>query len=267
MDVSQALKDAENSIRDFLPIILSSQYGDDWINKLGVSGDRISQWRDRQAEDIKRLGSSDERLLYYADFYDLKTIIEKNWANGIKEVFGDKKTIDVWLKTLEKFRNPDAHRREIFEYQKHLVLGISGDIRSKIIRYRSNMNGPERYYAQIESVQDNLGNTWSVGSQKLLTTGNTLRPGDVLEFVITASDPRGESLEYIVLPTQGKKLIEWNTSGNISLRIEEEHVYEAQWINIAVRSNRKYHPVHLNSAGKVDDIVKFAYSVLPDVGY
>ena len=64
--------------------------------------------------------------------------------------------MDVWLSTLEAFRNPDAHRRELLLHQKYLILGICSEIRLLIIRYRSKMETSEDYYPRIESIQDSL---------------------------------------------------------------------------------------------------------------
>ena len=68
----------------------------------------------------------EERLIYYADFYDLKTILKKNWDTSFADALGDWKTFDVWLTELEKLRDPDAHRRELLPHQKSLIIGISG---------------------------------------------------------------------------------------------------------------------------------------------
>jgi hypothetical protein len=69
----------------------------------------------------------DPRLIYYADFYDLGTIIEKNWSL-FKDVFGELNRLRVYLHDLERLRDPDAHRRELLPHQKHIVLGVSGEL-------------------------------------------------------------------------------------------------------------------------------------------
>src|SRR6266536_3397353 len=81
MDVTQALKDTENSLRDFIALSLRVAFGENWIEKCGVSQERLDRWKSRKDEEAKRQESGvvEERLLYYADFYDLKTILQKNW--------------------------------------------------------------------------------------------------------------------------------------------------------------------------------------------
>ncbi|MCX5718513.1 MAG: Swt1 family HEPN domain-containing protein [Nitrospirae bacterium] len=134
MDVTQALRDTENALRDFIASALSKSLGDDWVEKCGVPPDRIQKWKDRKLveESRQESGVVDERLIYYADFFDLKTILKKNWSGEFSEALGDWKTMEVWLNELEKLRDPDAHRRELLPHQKHLALGIAGEIRTRL---------------------------------------------------------------------------------------------------------------------------------------
>jgi hypothetical protein len=76
MDVTQALRDAENSLRDFIAAVLSQSLGPNWVEQSGVSPERLAKWRERKVIEEKRQESGvvEERLIYYADFYDLKTI-------------------------------------------------------------------------------------------------------------------------------------------------------------------------------------------------
>jgi hypothetical protein len=158
MDITQILKDTENSLRDFIGYILSKSFGADWEQKCGVSDDRLNKWRERKESEEKRqkAGACDERLIYYADFYDLKTILQKHWRL-FSEALGEFKTVEVWLTVLEKLRDPDAHRRELLPHQKDLILGISGELRTRIARYRSSQETAEAYYPRIEFAADNLG--------------------------------------------------------------------------------------------------------------
>ena len=119
MDTTQALKDTENALRDFIADMLSKSFGQGWEEKCGVSADRVEKWRERKKVEATRqeTGVVDERLLYYADFYDLKNILKKHWSAIFSPALGDLKTFDVWLSELEKLRDPDAHRRELLPHQ------------------------------------------------------------------------------------------------------------------------------------------------------
>jgi len=92
MDVSQALKDTENSLRDFIAYVLREAFGDEWVDKCGVTPERVQKWNRRKAQEEGRqkLGAVEERLLYYADFYDLETILGKHW-HRFSEALGKEK--------------------------------------------------------------------------------------------------------------------------------------------------------------------------------
>ena len=198
-DISQALRDAENALRDFIASELSRLFGASWEDGSGVSPERLAKWRERKAVEAKRQESGvvDERLIYYADFYDLRTILKKHWSEVFSSALGDWKTIDVYLAELEKLRDPDAHRRELLPHQKQLALGISGEIRTRIVRYRSKRDTSDDVFPRIESARDSLGNMWIPDNSGLdVWTKMTLRVGDQVQFVVTARDPEDAPLEY-----------------------------------------------------------------------
>src|SRR3990170_7376066 len=186
MDITQALKDTENSLRDFVSAVLHKKFGETWVENCGVSPDRLKKWNERKAAEEKRqeAGAVEQRLIYYADFYDLRTILRKYWQDEFSDVLGDWKTMDVWLNELEKLRDPDAHRRELLPHQKHLILGISGEIRTRLVRYRSKQETSEDYYPRIESARDSVGSVYTYGDPKGIETGLLLRVGNVIDFVI-----------------------------------------------------------------------------------
>lgn len=262
MDVTQALKDTENALRDFISLVLKNIYGDNWIDESGVSKERIEKWNERKLSEEKRQTSGvvEERLIYYADFYDLKTILKKHWNDEFHKVFGAWKTFEVMLSELEKLRNPDAHRRELLPHQKHLVLGISGEIRNRLIRYRNKMDSIEDVFPRIESVRDSLGHIWTPDQNTyILETGSILRPNDVIEFVITASDPKGEQLEYgLDFFRIGSETI-WQEDNSFTIKLLESHISKQFSIKLSIRSLRDYHANQVE-----DDYVIFLYTVLPN---
>lgn len=265
MEVSSSLKAAENSIRDTISYILSGKFGADWPTKSGISSDRLSGWKEKQAIEEKKLGRFDPRVIYYADFYDLKTLISRNWTNGLNAVFGKQKEILVLLDILEEFRNPEAHRRELLLHEKQLAMGISGRIRTDISEYFSKMETGESYYPRLECVQDSYGNSWALGEQNPRPTGRSLRLGDVIEFSVSGNDPRGERLEFAVAACAGPYKYEWKEGGDFSITLDSNHVGNVLWIHIAVRSQREFHAAKDVILGDVDDIVKFGYEVLPPI--
>jgi HEPN superfamily Swt1-like protein len=260
MEITQALKDTENALRDFIGFILQQKLGTEWIDKSGVSNDRIEIWKKRKKSEEKRqeAGVVEERLIYYADFFDLRTILQKNWQE-FAPALGDWKTMDVWLGELEKLRDPEAHRRELLPHQKNLISGISGEIRNRLIRYRSKQETTQDYFPRIESVRDSLGSIWTPEEHtSYLPTKKVLRVGDTLDFVITANDPLGETLEY-GFDNRRITNIQWQDHGTFSIRITEEDIGRYYTPRFCIRSRRKHH-----AFTNYDDSVEFYYSVLPD---
>ncbi|MDD8019457.1 MAG: Swt1 family HEPN domain-containing protein [Bacteroidota bacterium] len=260
MQETDALRDVENSLRDFIACVLERKFASDWINKCGISEERIKIWKERKEIEMTkfRSGTAEERPIYYADFYDLKTILQKNWNGEFSEALGELKRIEALLSILEGFRDSDAHRRELLQHQKHLIIGISGEIRNLLIKYRSKKETGEDYFPRIESVIDNLGNTWVAGKGNAIMTKSILRVGDTLEFVVTGSDPEGLELEYQVenFNEQGRNI--WTKSNNLTVKIEENHIGRQSDFFIRIKSPRKYH-----AQSAWDDCVDFSYQVLP----
>lgn len=259
MDVSQALKDAENSLRDFIASTLTSSMGDDWINSVGIAPEKIDKWKTRKTEEEKkqRTGVAEERLIYYADFYDLQTILKKRWSQDFQAVFVKWKELEVWLDALNNLRDAEAHRRELLPHQKHLILGVSGEIRSMIVRYRSKMDTGDDYFPRIESARDSLGHMATEASAGTVYTEATIRVGDQLDFVITASDPQGEELEYCLSPGS-MDILGWQKANTLSAVVTEAMIRKHSEFSIYIRSPRRHH-----ACGLFDDVVAFVYCVLP----
>jgi hypothetical protein len=263
MDVTQALRDAENSLRDFIGATLSESLGPDWIDKCGVPPKRIERWKGWKADEEKRqaTGAVEERLIYYASFSDLAPILKTHWKGTFSEAFGDLKTMEVFLAELGKLRDPDAHRRELMPHQKLLVIGLATEIRTRITRYRSKKETAADYFPRIESARDSLGNIWTAESRGIYcSTKMILRPGDFLEFVITATDPDGGPLLYSLYGDdslgRGNK---WQESNELTKKIVNRNIGRNYGITLAIKSNKTYHALN-----DCDDFLPFNYTVLPN---
>jgi hypothetical protein len=259
IDLTQTLKDTENSLRDFIAAILEKEIGADWMEKCGVTAERLTQWQERKGVEESRQcgGVVEPRLIYYADFYDIKTILKKNW-DRFADAFGEWKTMDVFLAQLETLRDPDAHRRELLPHQKNLALGISGEIRTRLIRYRSKLETTEDYFPRIESARDSLGHIWTPSAvSHSLSTEQILRPDDLIDYVITASDPMGQALQFRMIVEYDWRA-EWQTANTFSLKILEKHITKQFSVRLEIKSSRPYH-----ASNTFDDKVEFYYTVLP----
>jgi len=295
--VDKALEAAENALRDFIQEVLEKKFAKEWLEKCGISEKRRKQWeewRDKEKEKDPT-GIAEDRVLYYSDFGDLRSIINRNW-DLFEPCFKDKARIVSRLQELKGFRDTDAHRRELLTHQKQIVLGYCGEIRTAIIRYRSKQTPEGEYFPKIEYVKDSFGN---ISKGSFVDKEHVLRPGDEVEFVVKAYDPLDEPLEYrfrapgrescqvtweetkkaekynveldigdVVLITplfgflpDGSKLVnsEWTTSNRATWRVTEEDIGTYCMIWIAIRSPRKYH-----ASEELDDAVQFFYTVLPE---
>lgn len=259
MEVNQSLSDTENAIRDFINFILERKYGDTYVEHFGVSPERLTKWKERKVDEAKKISSSaiEERLIYYSDFYDLKTIIKKNWSDfpEFKSTFEDLKKIEFYLDELDKYRNPDAHRRDFLPHQKDLINGISGEIRSRITKFRSTEETGESYFPRIEFIRNNIGNSWQFGQSKTIITKQTLYVGDDLEFIITATDPEDLKLEFYC--SVDNKYYETNS---FKIQINEKNIGKDASIQVGIKSPREYHAVQGN---QLDDWITFCYTILP----
>lgn len=256
---NEALKATENTLRDFIAEVLSEKLGEDWLKKCGVTPERIERWKQRQEEERKKIRGRgiEERILYYADFYDLPVILEKHWKL-FEPCFGKWKTMDVYLDKLESFRNPEAHRRELFPQEIHLVLGITGEIRTSVTYFRSAKKPENKFFPILEQVVDSLGNT-ATPQQKHVDTKKTLHPGDSVSFIATAWDPKGEACEFRLWKAPDfKEFVGWTRDRVLEWKVTEEDIRNIQRIYISLRSLRKYH-----ASGDEDDMMAFDYMVLP----
>lgn len=183
--------------------------------------------------------------------------MKKHWQGDFSEALGEWRRFEVLFDELTRYRDPDAHRRELLPQQQSLVLGIAGDTRSRLVRWRSRRETADDCFPRIESARDSLGNLWIPSSGRIVSTGTTLRPGDKIDLVVTARDPEDLPLEY-QLTVDYETHSEWQTSGVFSAEVEEAHIRADFFIQLRIRSPRSYH-----ARPAYDDEATFNYSVLP----
>jgi len=255
MDIRQTLLDTEMIMKDFISMIITESWGKNWMTESGLSEERL-----KQLNQI-RLGYEEEfnpittegRLLNYCNFMDLITIIDTHWNNQFEIAFGELDNLKAYLKTLQKFQNPDAFKRPLLSFEKHFILGVTGTIRNNIAVYRTWKEVGKEGFPVIDSVQDNFANLWTMGSPKKLKTQLSLSVGDQLEFIILATDPKDEELEYRLFRQK------WQTGNVIQYTIKSSDLGKDISFHIGVRSRRKHHAYPLG----YDDRVTFEYHILP----
>lgn len=268
MNLLDPIDSLERGLRDLIEAVLRREHGHDWLRYLGASEERVGRWEERREEESKRRpgGDVEQRLLAYSDFHDLVQIIDKQWEKGFKACFKDKQRFRVYADRLEAFRNPSAHARTLLPFERHLVQGMTGELRQEITLFFSAGTGgaePE-HFARIEEVTDNFG-TRVVGMSASGHAGRpkvVLRPGDEVSFAARAWDPEGNEVRWkIYLMTRGEFL--HFTGGTLDWvwEIREEDISEQSQVKFEIESPRHYSRTQHGT----DDSALMIYRILPSL--
>ncbi len=98
----------ENNVREFIRILLETNYGEEWWRQ-GVPSKVRAKCASRREEGLDEEKEAD--LLSFADFYDYRIIIETN-----KDIFASYINTKEWcskLNDMEPIRNAIAHNRPL----------------------------------------------------------------------------------------------------------------------------------------------------------
>lgn len=182
--------DYENILRGLIIQLIGGNDGDSYK----ISSERLIKWKEkREIEAKKNRGTLIEtRILYYSDFYDLKTIINKNWEL-FSPIINNKKRFEIFFDEVEHFRNTVAHGRNLTLSQEYLLKGIFFDLKNLITIYHNRNEMKEDYFIELIQISDNLGNTWKKYDSN---PKPILRVGDEYELTIEANDPKGRTIQY-----------------------------------------------------------------------
>jgi len=246
-DYADALTAVENALR-----LLIETVG---IAKCGISAADERKWRARRDRDLAQRGAGfpEDRLLHYSDISDLQRIVAKdvNWPL-FEAALLDRTEVSVLLELIRRLRNPDAHNRELSTHERALVIGISGELRTRITRYLSRMDTPDAYFPRIIAFQNSIGAR--PGEQP------NLHVGDEVEFVVDAADPLGASLEYR-FGVEHPGLVErsdWSSNNRWTWCVSTAHISRFATVIVHVRSPREYH-----AQGEFDAAQQQMFTVLP----
>lgn len=185
----------ENTLRRL--IITTIGYEDSAPYK--ISPDRILKWKEkRDIETKKKKGiNSENRIIYYSDFYDLKNIISNNWEL-FSPILINKRRFEVFFTEIENARNTVAHGRNLTLSEENLVNGINSDLKNLITIYHNKNEMKDDFFIELVRITDNLGTIWEEGR----TSKNpTVRVGDEYELIIEANDPKSREIEYEIFTT------------------------------------------------------------------
>ena len=228
--------------------------GDEWEKHLGVTEDRLEVWNNRMAEERKRLKGQviENRKIYYSDFYDLKTIITKNW-DLFSDCFSDRKIMEYQFSQLESFRNPNAHNRDLLEYQKHLLAGYAGEIKNGIMKYRGSIEKQSTFFPEYESLNIN----GIIYRQHWAHLDEIFRPGDEIEITIYVSSPNTQKVYYMI-SGENKNEEVWSENNHFKILVGDNNFGRIKK-TIYFKSDSNY---HMN--GEWDGLVSISYIVVPN---
>jgi hypothetical protein len=248
-DPAEALQTAENALR----LAVRQVIGDDWENKIAD----LDNLRAKQDEERKRrdgvLASDD--LLNFTEFHQLTRLILSTW-DAFKPVFDDKRRTETWFSVLEDVRNAIAHSRALVDYERHLVVGVSGQLRNQITMYRTSESPRRQHYPIIESVRDNFGRIAYVEGEYLDMSVRGTMPetprleiGDTVTLECIGSDARGRDLEWLVEPVpsghfRAEALRAVGSPVRVPIVIGEEHVTEQLNVKIYLRALGARYTIH-----------------------
>jgi hypothetical protein len=201
----------ENSLRRLIIQIIG---GDD-DSPYHVPEERITKWKEkRDIESKTRNGILlEKRLLYYSDFYDLGTIIHKNWELFLP-ILKDKKRFEVFFSEVEDFRNSLAHGRNLTSSQEYFLKGIESDLKNLITIYHNKNEMKDDFFIEILKINDSLGNIWEPNKND---PKPILRVGDDYELIVEANDPKDREIEYEILSTTGFGIKQKNNRFNFKI--------------------------------------------------
>ncbi|MDO8896744.1 MAG: hypothetical protein Q7V19_03770 [Bacteroidales bacterium] len=204
----------ENTLRRIISHVIGIK--DD--SKFCISSDRVNKWTEKREIESKKYNgiNFETRIIYYSDFYDLKTIILKNWEK-FKDILDSKKKFEVHFEQMETFRNTISHGRSLFVFQEKMIEGIVGELKTSIINYHNKNMNPSDYFVKIMKVSDSIGNIWEEESGSIgMITQSVLQVGDYIEINIEAFDPKGREIVYEIY---NSKFCFTNNDGKFQLEI------------------------------------------------
>jgi hypothetical protein len=241
------INEFENTLRRIIIKIIGE--ADD--AQYSVSEVRISNWKEKREIELKKNKGVqfENRLIFYSDFYDLKTIISKNWEL-FKPIFYDKKRFDVFFTEIEKYRNSIAHGRNLLRSQENILKGITSDLKNLITIYHNKNKMKEDYFIEILKVTDNLGNNWNVKGDGT----PLLRVGDTLELIVEANDPKDRKIEYELYHSGSGSILK-QESNRFELVLDNKFVGKYVNFIVIVRTPETEY--------ENKELINFGYTILP----
>lgn len=242
-----------NEYENLLRTIILEFLGEN-LEEYKVPDERTKKWNEKKEVETKKNKNIcfENRLIYYADFYDLETIISKNWER-FQLVFLNKKRFEVFFKEIENYRNSVMHGRSLTKSQNLILEGILLDQKNLKTIYHNKNEMKEDYFIRINRITDNIGNIWD---DKLNSNKPLLRVGDEYELLIEATDPLDREIIYELFFYN--KILNIKQKGNrFNFKINKEFICKTGRIII-----KAYTP---DSEYNNEDLLGINITVLPSI--
>jgi hypothetical protein len=140
----------ESELRYLINSVMTDKHGASWLSNSTVGVKDYTQRINRQQDEIKKLASGPAitaNLIDYCYIHELEEIIEKNWKNIFGSIFPSRDRTTQMLEIRSEYRNTIMHGRDILlPHQKHLCLGIGGELLRIVEKWRIGLRQNVKYY-------------------------------------------------------------------------------------------------------------------------
>lgn len=213
------IKQYENTLRQLIISIL----GDSDESDYNISKEISEKWFAKRTNAKHKNNGFlfEKRIIFYADFEDLNTIIIENWKLFIPVLF-DKKRFQVFFNEIASFKKIINSGNNLIKSQEDLLSGIVTDLKNAITIYNNKTNLVDDYFISIYKVSDNLGNSW-VKSNITEQLKPVLKVGDAYELLVEANDPKDRKIAYQISHFSGKLRIK-QEANRFSFKIDKSLV-------------------------------------------
>jgi len=264
MDPIEAIAIIENDLRLLVHATLSREVGPGWADE-AFGEAMLTQLQARADEEARRRrpAAVSTDPLQYTHLGELRRVIEKAayWPHFLGAL-GEKKTFTVYMDAVMDYRNAPAHSRTLLQYEKDLLTGIAGWVRTRVTISRSSRDANQEYYPLIEKITDSFGTEWTNENGKtdhsIVSTGIALHVGQEVVFSCSGWDPQGRELKWSIATFISPSMEAVGAEADLQWVVAGTDVRDHQYVDISVTSSGEYHRY-----GSHDQRVSFEYRVLP----
>lgn len=266
MEPSAAIAVIETELRALVKAVYAQHpKSGPWIDHVQPAEKREDLAK-RRTEETKRRAPANvpQDLLEYTHFYELRKLIAANW-DWFVPILGSKREFEVWADRIEDYRNAPAHSRELLAFERALLEGIAGHIRTRVSTFRSSRGPDMNLYPVIESATDSFGNIFSdvdpESMSNIFVVSAVLTPGDEVSFKLRAWDPQDRRIDWELSSGNHSKVSGTGTEVTLVWQVSKKDVSVYTHVRIRMTAVGEYHRF-----GSYDGTVTFRYRVDPPAG-